>query len=416
MKNNVSVLILLILSSLSILQAQVGIGTTNPDLSSVLDVNSVSKGMLIPRVSLSGTTDITTIINPANSLLVYNTATTTGTNAVIPSFYYWDGSEWILLGMDAAKMGWLIEGNEGTTSNHFLGTTDNTKLSIRTNNTEKVRITTRGQIETYNTDNSVFIGENAGNSSNYTGTLNSVFIGKNAAVSNTTGIRNNIIGVDAFINNVSGIENVVIGTQALQNNTNGNGNIILGQSAGNVITSGVDNIAIGRNSGPNTNWISNTIALGPFSTTTAYGQVRIGNTNTSDIGGYSNWSNLSDKRFKYDIKQNVPGLAFITKLKPVTYKVDHKKLNSFLKIEYPKMYNINNTTIQTGFLAQDVATSASEINYSFSGVTIPENPNKDHYGIKYAEFVAPLVRAVQELNEKIATLEKEIKQLKLKNS
>ncbi|PIF45687.1 hypothetical protein CLU96_2697 [Chryseobacterium sp. 52] len=53
--------------------SQVGINTTPlPDNSAALHVQSANKGLLIPRVSLSGATDITTISKPANGLLVYN--------------------------------------------------------------------------------------------------------------------------------------------------------------------------------------------------------------------------------------------------------------------------------------------------------------------------------------------------------
>lgn len=51
--------------------------------------------MLIPRVSLTGTTDVATISTPAVSLMVYNTATTAD---VTPSFYYWNGTAWTTLG------------------------------------------------------------------------------------------------------------------------------------------------------------------------------------------------------------------------------------------------------------------------------------------------------------------------------
>jgi len=74
--------------------AQVGIGTTNPDPSSVLDVESTSAGVLIPRVALNSINDVTTIVSPATSLLVYNTNTTIGVSSVTPGFYYWDGSQW----------------------------------------------------------------------------------------------------------------------------------------------------------------------------------------------------------------------------------------------------------------------------------------------------------------------------------
>lgn len=54
--------------------SQVGINTSAPDSSSALDIKSTNKGLLIPRVALTGKTDLTTIPNPANALLVYNTS------------------------------------------------------------------------------------------------------------------------------------------------------------------------------------------------------------------------------------------------------------------------------------------------------------------------------------------------------
>jgi regulator of replication initiation timing len=39
---------------------------------------------------------------------------------------------------------------------------------------------------------------------------------------------------------------------------------------------------------------------------------------------------------------------------------------------------------------------ARDINYDFSGVDKPKNEN-DFYSLRYAEFVVPLVKAVQEL-------------------
>lgn len=70
--------------------AQVGIGTSQPALSSQLEISATNKGILIPRVQLTETTVFAPIGGSAvESLLVYNTATTTGTNAVMPGFYYW---------------------------------------------------------------------------------------------------------------------------------------------------------------------------------------------------------------------------------------------------------------------------------------------------------------------------------------
>jgi uncharacterized protein (TIGR02145 family) len=53
--------------------------------SAMLEVNSASKGILIPNVSLTGITDAITIASPAVSLLVYNTATVSD---VEPGYYY----------------------------------------------------------------------------------------------------------------------------------------------------------------------------------------------------------------------------------------------------------------------------------------------------------------------------------------
>lgn len=71
------------------IQAQVGINTTTPDASSMLDINATDKGLLIPRVSIPDLNAASPITAPATSLLVYNTNTTTGTG-----FYYWDGTKW----------------------------------------------------------------------------------------------------------------------------------------------------------------------------------------------------------------------------------------------------------------------------------------------------------------------------------
>jgi len=57
--------------------------------SAMLDVYSVTKGMLIPQISLTGVNDATTITTPATSLLVYNTATVTG---LTPGYYYNTGT------------------------------------------------------------------------------------------------------------------------------------------------------------------------------------------------------------------------------------------------------------------------------------------------------------------------------------
>ncbi len=240
---------------------------------------------------------------------------------------------------------------------------------------------------------------------------------------------NNVaIGVDALLNNnptntINGTRNTAVGNFSLNINSTGLRNTALGYNTLNGITTGNYNTAIGANAYVGSNY-SNSSAIGDGSAITASNQVRIGDTGVSSIGGYANWTNVSDKRFKKNILTNVPGLSFITKLKPVTYLLDVEAINSFLKIpeniRKQDSGKMKNQEIQTGFIAQEVEQAAKETNFDFSGVDKPKNEN-DFYGLRYAEFVVPLVKAVQEQqmiieaqNKKIQSLEERLKKIEEK--
>ncbi|HIB36480.1 hypothetical protein [Mesonia sp.] len=71
MKKNLPLLLILCLIFCSYSSfGQVGINTTNPDASSALEIESTTSGLLIPRMT---TTEIEAIVDPAPSLLVYDT-------------------------------------------------------------------------------------------------------------------------------------------------------------------------------------------------------------------------------------------------------------------------------------------------------------------------------------------------------
>ena len=79
------------------LQAQVGINTTTPDNSSILDIVDEHKGLLIPRISLTGRNDLSTIalepneLKPSTGLLIYNISNSgLGDNLVSKGFYYFN--------------------------------------------------------------------------------------------------------------------------------------------------------------------------------------------------------------------------------------------------------------------------------------------------------------------------------------
>jgi hypothetical protein len=66
----------------------------------------------------------------------------------------------------------------------------------------------------------------------------------------------------------------------------------------------------------------NSVAVGASARGWASLVVVIGNTSINSIGGYQDWTNLSDAAYKQNIKEDVKGLEFIRKLRPVTYNLD----------------------------------------------------------------------------------------------
>ena len=105
-------------------QAQVGIGTTTPAASAKLDISSTSKGLLIPRVALTGTTDAVTISSPAVSLLVYNT---TANSYVTPGYYYNSGTSGSTLWVRLVNE-WALDTKLNKTDTASLSTRIHTKL------------------------------------------------------------------------------------------------------------------------------------------------------------------------------------------------------------------------------------------------------------------------------------------------
>lgn len=150
-----TIILLLLVSSTAF--SQVGIGTSNPSSSSILDITAITgdKGILIPRVDivdLDTQEPITGSIE--ESLLVYNMNTVSG-----KGFHYWNGSFWQPFNGGGGAVAndpdpeffWKTTGNLGTdagtnTGEHFLGTWDNQDLVIATNTQERMRVKTNGNV------------------------------------------------------------------------------------------------------------------------------------------------------------------------------------------------------------------------------------------------------------------------------
>jgi len=114
----------------------VGIGTTIPNSSSLLDLTSTNRGMLVPRMTAL---QKTAIALPATGLLIYQTDAPAG-------FYYYTGSVWTNL-FSGTTGGWSLTGNAGTVpGTNFIGTTDAVDWIVRTNNTDRLRISSIGNV------------------------------------------------------------------------------------------------------------------------------------------------------------------------------------------------------------------------------------------------------------------------------
>jgi len=248
---------------------------------------------------------------------------------------------------------------------------------------------------------------------NITGNQN-VAVGYGALFENKHGTDNIGIGYNAMLNNRNASNNVAVGSSALGINVKGNNNTALGYFSLYQNTKGNENMAVGYNSLYN-NTIGNyntalgseaDVSVGNLSNATAIGynaqvdasnKVRIGNSSVSSNGGQVSWTAYSDARIKTKVKENVPGLEFINLLKPVTYHFDVDKQNELMGVNSQRkadgMYDIEKITF-TGFLAQDVEAAAKKINFDFSGL----DKSGEVLGLRYAEFVVPLVKAVQELD------------------
>src|SRR4030095_4261001 len=247
---------LLVLSYATFCQG-VGIGTSNPDVSAALDITSVNKGLLVPRMNLNA---INAIVNPARGLLVYD--------SVVNQFMVNIGSSaapnWQPVTAGNGGAAWNLVGNSGTNpANQFIGTTDNQPLRFRINNVQVG--------ELHPVTGNIFWGLRAGQA-NATGFSN-IAIGMDALISNKDGFGlvalgdsalfhndignpapgifaafNTAIGHKALFSNTFGSNNTATGTRALSSNSQGNLNSAFGASSLLSNIGGGFNTAIGGQS------------------------------------------------------------------------------------------------------------------------------------------------------------------------
>jgi hypothetical protein len=300
-------------------------------------------------------------------------------------------------------------------------------------------------------------------------------IGFQSLFSNTTGSRNNAMGNNALVNNTTGGYNVALGRASLNANSTGSGNTAIGNKALFTNSTGNFNTAIGDSAfaDAGATAFSNSTAIGYQASIIASNTIVLGNTSITSIKGQVGFSTFSDGRYKKDVVEDIKGLAFVMQLRPVSYHYNFEKIradhfnkaiatnnedevksftpaSNFSKINFKNrlnghssfksspLHSGSNTAAMpdltayynevkqneqiryTGFIAQEVEAAAKKAGYDFSGVDKPKNEN-DQYALRYAEFVVPLVKAVQEQqaiidaqNKKIDDLIKRLEKLEQK--
>ena len=268
---------------------------------------------------------------------------------------------------------------------------------------------------------------------NFNNTLYNTFLGYYAGNLNVIGTQNTYLGYVAGMKSV-GSYNTSVGSYAGYNNTNG-ANVFMGQQAGYYST-GYGNTFIGYHTGWNNtigNYntllghganvsaanLTNATAIGNGAIVNASNRVWIGDVNATVWTETS--YNISDGRFKINVQENVKGLDFINKLRPVTYQMNTQQLDDFIIQNMPDSIKIMHQTgmnfaqstaiVHSGFIAQEVDSAANASGFTSSIVSEPAN-STDPYALAYAEIVVPLVKAVQELNATVTQQGLEIQQLK----
>lgn len=305
-------------------------------------------------------------------------------------------------------------------------------------------------------DSNVVVGEMAmaNNSTGYNGNA----VGRTAMQFNTTGRSNNAFGTQALRLNTTFSYNSAFGDQALYattanfnsgfgasagyNVTTGDGNTLVGTNAGFDVTTGQYNIIFGLyGSGTGITTGSNNILLGhdvrpPSQTadnqlnignlvyatglssgaTLSTGNVGIGTTapqttlqvkgvispatnNTYTLGNATyrftevyatnGVINTSDAREKKDIYDTDLGLDFITRLRPVSYR-----------------WNTGvDDDMHYGLIAQEAEQALANVGKTAKTSIVTHDETTDRYGVRYSELVSPLIKAVQELYNRLMGVE-----------
>jgi hypothetical protein len=412
---------------------KVGIGTSTPNASALMHLSSTNKGVIFPQVSIDSLKDITSIANPANGLIVYNT-TQPGVLNDMTRGYYWystNALSWVKLADNLVDNKWQDGGVLGV---QLKDKTDGVEImdnyiGSATNLSPKVKILK-------------MLDSSALNSKNNITALVLSGINKKPTAGWENRQKTSIIFENGYQNSdgsSSGIQN----SCAISAYTESTGTTSSNQTNGLAFytTTSPANTAVADT--PTLSMFRHNVMIGGFATdinNVTEGRLQITGFNNGDqlslrhpsssvlkwgfyvssidssLNFYYNgslranidrvtgvYAALSDRRYKKDIIPLSPVLAKVKNLKAYNYRyLDSEETDR----------KVN------GFMAQDLLTDFPELVYQ----RYDRTKDKPLYTVDYSGFGVIAIKAIQEQqelldrqNSKIESLEKQNLELKTQN-
>jgi hypothetical protein len=314
-------------------------------------VVSTTQGFIMPRMSTADRTAMT-IGSDQTGMQVYDTDT--------KSIWIYDGTQWARGGRGGTTLVGtsLIGANAGPGG---TGTSEGTTLNINNN-----------------------------------------FLGAQSGWSNTTGDSNNFMGMRAGASNTSGRYNNFLGFESGLYNTLGSYNIAIGSYSGRYVSGGTSlnqesntSLFLGRETKSGASSSTNEIVIGDSAEGLGSNTVRMGNTSISGAYIQVAWNITSDKKWKQNISSLPYGLNLIKALRPVEYT----------------RKNAPQKGKEMGFIAQEVETALDQVGFKDYGFLEKHN---NGYNLRYNDFIALSVKAIQEQQVQIDKLQAENDALKTK--
>ncbi|WBL24972.1 hypothetical protein [Zunongwangia sp. HGR-M22] len=360
--NKIFIIICLLMSGFA--SAQIGINTTKPDPSSIVDIRSKHAGVLIPRVELTSLTDRITVPNPVLGLLVYNDIKN---RDLEERFYFWDGEKWdkiqsqndfdfLKARIDDLSSGagnnasgsWSLEGNDlgySGNSEKYIGSTTYAELNFRVNDKQIGKFHPNGGVSfgigsvIDNSQRSFALGQESDASGNQdafaigtkakANTNRSVALGYNAETNQTNafamGVNSRADGTSSFAvgsnSKASATDAFAIGTGS---NASSSASLAIGK---NSKSSNVNSLAIGVSANASNQF---SIALGNGAASSGMHAMAIGGSSTA----------TADKSIAYGFKSRADGVNSIA----LGYEANTKGLNA-VAIGYGAKADQDNTVI-----------------------------------------------------------------------